>query len=147
MDNEHKTLPEKRSPSPDGKKQSMIDWWARTVLMTLYPTLASVLVNLFNNHAFGFHTMIQSGELMMLACLVIVPTLLDYADIPVPKNNEQKAYYALMIVMFGLEGIAYGELKVTDQNLILIYLVSILCFSASVYVSYVAEKLLRGEQK
>ena len=52
----------------------MIDWWVGTVILTFFPILTSIIINICRNGYADFNRMVGDGELILSAFLVITPS-------------------------------------------------------------------------
>ena len=56
--------------------EDMIDWWVGTVILTFFPILTSIIINICRNGYADFNRMVGDGELILSAFLVITPSVL-----------------------------------------------------------------------
>ena len=133
------------SPGTIDEEDSMIDWWADTVILTLFPTLVSVFISLLRYQRVDVERMIGDGEVIMLSCLIIIPSLMNYyRDHPIKKNINHRRYFYIMLFMSFFQLLAYASFKTNPQNVpAIVYSTSAGCFLGSVVISYRAEKFLR----
>ena len=81
----------------------------------------------------------------MLACLVLLPTLLDYFREGDKSDRVHAIYFAVLVVFLIFYGAIYGIAKANDQKEVTF--VSVFLMVISIFVSYVAEMVLRGRIK
>lgn len=58
--------------------EDMIDWWVGTVILTFFPILTSIIINICRNGYADFNRMVGDGELILSAFLVITPSVMNY---------------------------------------------------------------------
>ena len=56
--------------------EDMIDWWVGTVILTFFPILTSIIINICRNGYANFNRMVGDGELILSAFLVITPSVI-----------------------------------------------------------------------
>ena len=57
--------------------EDMIDWWVGTVILTFFPILTSIIINICRNGYADFNRMVGDGELILSAFLVITPSVMN----------------------------------------------------------------------
>lgn len=82
--------------------EDMIDWWVGTVILTFFPILTSIIINICRNGYADFNRMVGDGELILSAFLVITPSVMNYfkADFNKKDQVHKKIFYLLLFVAF-----------------------------------------------
>ena len=78
--------------------EDMIDWWVGTVILTFFPILTSIIINICRNGYADFNRMVGDGELILSAFLVITPSVMNYFREKFEKLNN---YYMEVILSDG----------------------------------------------
>lgn len=128
---------------------SMVDWWADTVFLTMFPTLVSICISFLRYQTVDIDRMIGDGEMIMLSCLIIIPSLMRYyRDRPARKTVSHRRYFYILLFVSFLQIVAYASFKTNPKNdPVFVYIISAVCFPGSVGISYRAEKLLRRQME
>lgn len=97
--------------------EDMIDWWVGTVILTFFPILTSIIINICRNGYADFNRMVGDGELILSAFLVITPSVMNYfkADFNKKDQVHKKIFYLLLFVAF-FELTTYTTIKTNPDN-------------------------------
>ena len=119
----------------------MIDWWVGTVILTFFPILTSIIINICRNGYADFNRMVGDGELILSAFLVITPSVMNYfkADFNKKDQVHKKIFYLLLFVAF-FELTTYTTIKTNPDNIVwVVYIASIICTVSSIIISWQSE--------
>lgn len=108
--------------------EDMIDWWVGTVILTFFPILTSIIINICRNGYADFNRMVGDGELILSAFLVITPSVMNYfkADFNKKDQVHKKIFYLLLFVAF-FELTTYTTIKTNPDNIVwVVYIASII---------------------
>ena len=97
--------------------EDMIDWWVGTVILTFFPILTSIIINIS-------------------AFLVITPSVMNYfkADFNKKDQVHKKIFYLLLFVAF-FELTTYTTIKTNPDNIVwVVYISSIICTVCSIII-------------
>ena len=99
--------------------EDMIDWWVGTVILTFFPILTSIIINICRNGYADFNRMVGDGELILSAFLVITPSVMNYfkADFNKKDQVHKKIFYLLLFVAF-FELTTYTTIKTNPDNIV-----------------------------
>lgn len=118
--------------------EDMIDWWVGTVILTFFPILTSIIINICRNGYADFNRMVGDGELILSAFLVITPSVMNYfkADFNKKDQVHKKIFYLLLFVAF-FELTTYTTIKTNPDNIVwVVYIASIICTVSSIIISW-----------
>ena len=88
-------------------------YWLFSVIGTFFPTLASIVAAL----AMRKERMTLGGEeFVMLACLMILPTLLDYFRYSGQRKIFHDIFFYILLLLFALFMMLYGIDKAADSG-------------------------------
>ena len=125
--------------------EDMIDWWVGTVILTFFPILTSIIINICRNGYADFNRMVGDGELILSAFLVITPSVMNYfkADFNKKDQVHKKIFYLLLFVAF-FELTTYTTIKTNPDNIVwVVYIASIICTVSSIIISWQSELFLK----
>ena len=118
--------------------EDMIDWWVGTVILTFFPILTSIIINICRNGYADFNRMVGDGELILSAFLVITPSVMNYFN--------KKIFYLLLFVAF-FELTTYTTIKTNPDNIVwVVYIASIICTVSSIIISWQSELFLKRKE-
>ena len=134
------------SSSPRNEKKTdaakeALTYWLVGVLFTLFPTFASIGAALYLSKPLA----VGNDEIAMLACLVLLPTLLDYFRDSDKRNRVHAIYFSVLLLFLAFCGMIYGIARVYDRKEVTFAYVFLTLIS--VFVSCLAEMTLRGRVK
>ena len=145
------------------KNIDIIDWWVETVLLTLFPIICALLINLCRSASIAdINRLIGDGELVLSAFLITTPSVFKIFKANSSnkdKDNKDKdnrkykvfLYTLFFIVLFQL--VAYVTIKTTPisptpENTpdipVHIYIISFVCLASSIFTARGAEIFLKG---
>ena len=126
--------------SEDGS--GMIHWWAGTVIFSLFPMGISIAISFILYQRINFERIIGDGDLLMLSCMIIIPSLINYyRNLSAQKRD---IYFYALLLAFASQSVFYGVFKANEESPIqIVYLFSVICFLFSVGLAYQSEKMLR----
>ena len=128
--------------------EDMIDWWVGTVILTFFPILTSIIINICRNGYADFNRMVGDGELILSAFLVITPSVMNYfkADFNKKDQVHKKILYLLLFVAF-FELTTYTTIKTNPDNIVwVVYIASIICTVSSIIISWQSELFLKRKE-
>ena len=128
--------------------EDMIDWWVGTVILTFFPILTSIIINICRNGYADFNRMVGDGELILSAFLVITPSVMNYfkADFNKKDQVHKKIFYLLLFVAF-FELTTYTTIKTNPDNIVwVVYIASIICTVSSIIISWQSELFLKRNE-
>lgn len=122
----------------------MIDWWVGTVLLAFFPIIISIVISLCRYASVDLNRMLGDGELILSAFLITTPTLINfYKENSYQKGNKLLFYLLLFAAFFQL--VAYTSIKTNSSNIpIVVYITSIACVIASIFISQLGEKCVKA---
>lgn len=135
---------------PNGSKKkdrAPLKWWVGTVVLTLFPSIATALMALFRSKEITLELLIGDGELVLSSFLIIVSTLINYHNIQRKKSDRIDGLYFILLFGAFLELIAYTSFKTnleSENNLMTIGLTSAFSLFASIFVSWSWSKIMEG---
>lgn len=128
-------------------RTDLVDWWAGTVFLTLFPIMISIIINFCLNSTVDFIRMFGSGDLILVAFLITTPSVISYFK----ENSSQRGkefkirFYLLLFVAFA-QLVAYTSFTIKEENQpLVVYCVSGVCIISSILTAWMAEKALLGE--
>ena len=135
---------ESSSPRNEKRKDAAkeaLTYWVVGVLFTLFPTFASIGAALYLSKPLA----VSNDEIAMLACLVLLPTLLDYFRDSDKRNRADTIYFSVLLLFLAFCGMIYGIARADEWKGITFAPVFLLILSF--LLSYAAEMSLRGQMK
>ena len=66
--------------------EDMIDWWVGTVILTFFPILTSIIINICRNGYADFNRMVGDGELILLSIPIKMSTFFGNSEHPFPEK-------------------------------------------------------------
>ena len=133
-----KKTPARIPKKMDSEDREALVYWFIGVLFTLFPTLASICAAL----ALSKPLIISDDEIMMLACLILMPTLLDYFRYRKERSGVHTLWFVFLLLFLFFCAVIYGIDKASER--MEIRPVSACIMTLSILLSYVAEMTLRG---
>lgn len=149
--------PEINSPTPtmaptplgfdDGN--DMIDWWVGTVILTFFPIIISIIINLCRNGSIDFQRLVGDGELILSAFLVTTPSIMNYyRENSIQKDKVHKVMFYLLLFVAFFQLTAYTSIKTNPENKdYIVYITSALCVLASIIIAWQGEKHLKRRKR
>ena len=121
----------------DSADREALVYWFIGVLFTLLPTALALIIMARQSKPLT----VSDDEIMMLACLILLPTLLDYFRLRGKGNNTHTAFFTALILLLVIFSALYGLDKANERTEI--QFSSVLFMLFSILFSFVAELTLR----
>lgn len=129
------------------RDRAPLKWWVGTVVLTLFPSMATALMAFFRGKEITLELLIGDGELVLSAFLIIVSTLINYHNIQQKNSDSIEGLYFILLFGAFLELIAYTSFKTNledENNLLTIGLTSAFSLVASIFASWSWSKIMEG---
>lgn len=133
------------------RRSDLVKWCFGTVLLTLFPSLLTLVVGVLRGTTVSIELLIENGEMILSAFTIVTSTIISYYNKRKNSVVEETLFYTLLMIC-PLELVCYAVIKTNENTLPCITLVtSIACLLTSIVTSfiwyYLMNKTNRGEKK
>lgn len=120
------------------KRRAALSWWVGTVILTLFPTLSTILVAaLHENTPITLELVFGDGEIILASFLIVASTSLAGYNIS-DKTVFSDAVRYILLFLGATQLIAYTTIKTNDKNeIIVVIVVSLVSMFMSICVSWI----------
>lgn len=123
-------------------ESDLIDWWGGTVVMALFPIIASLLFYWLRSEKVDFVRLLGDGELILSAFSIAVPSLISFYKEECYQKGGKGLFYMLLFAAF-FQLMAYAVIKTNPQNTPhVVYITSGICLVSSILLANFSEKTI-----
>ncbi|MDE7055351.1 MAG: hypothetical protein K2O84_11180 [Oscillospiraceae bacterium] len=129
------------------KRRGSLRWWIGTVVLTLFPTLATILIAALRGHPpLSWNLVFKDGEIILASFLIVTSTSISAYTVKKETVFTDAVRYILKFLsLFQL--IAYTAVKTSAKtNPITLIVVSVAALIVSVCFSWIWYKLTSKEE-
>jgi len=119
-------------------------WWIGTVVLTIFPTLATSLVAVLTGTSVDWLFLFGDGEMVLSSFVIVTSTLISCYNIRTENLFLVDGLYHLMLFIDFFELIAYTAIKINpDNSVAAVCATSFFCLITSVSISWLWTRIIR----